>query len=132
MESRYGALRTISTIYNILGVIVLVLTVLGIVISVGGGLAVSRNTYSYGAGLGLVGGLGSALSILVAGGLTSLGLFGISQLIYLLIDMEENTRQAARMQQMAAQNSADTNRLLRDIGGLLYRQQPPNTGNSER
>ncbi len=103
MEKRYGALRTIATIYKVAGIIVLIITIISILgicaSSVLGGSLFSRLSNQYGnfpspgdtIG-GVVGGLiASLVSILTGGGL-ALSLYAIGEGIYLLLAMEENTR----------------------------------------
>jgi hypothetical protein len=112
MEKRYTALRTIGTIYKILGIIAAILTVIAIVAvcatSIMGGAALSGLEQSFGTGSTLGGGLFSALGGLVGalllilyGGGAAITFYGIGEGIYLLISLEENTRATARM--LAAQ-----------------------------
>jgi lysylphosphatidylglycerol synthetase-like protein (DUF2156 family) len=121
METRYGALRTISTIYNIIGYIVLILSVIAAVLTFLGSGSVT-SIYGASRGFALIPAIVSAVITLLGGGLTALGLFGISQLITLLIDLEENVRYIARSDNMLTQSSQETNRLLRELGSMLIRQ----------
>ncbi len=106
MEKRYGALRIIGTIYKVMGVIVLILTVAGIVLSFLGALAVgSLSGYGYGSPYttalptGLIGAvIGAGISLIVGGGM-ALTLFAVGEAIYLLIALEENTRATALLLQ---------------------------------
>ncbi len=101
MEKRYGALRTIATIYKVAGIIVLVLTIISILgicaTSVLGGTALSRLSQDYGynpggAIGGVIGGLIASLISILAGGGLALTLYATGEGIYLLLAMEENTR----------------------------------------
>ena len=102
VEKRYGALRIIGTIYKVMGVIVLILTVAGIVLSFLSALAVGSLTgYGYGSPYtialptGLIGAaIGAAISLIVGGGM-ALTLYAFGEAIYLLIALEENTRATA-------------------------------------
>jgi hypothetical protein len=102
MERRYSALRTIGTIYKILGVIAGILTLL-IALSICGasifGMPVFNNMmHQYGGGsVGssfgsvFVGIVTSLFALIYGGGLT-VTLYGFGEGVYLLISMEENTR----------------------------------------
>jgi hypothetical protein len=107
MEKRFTALRILGTIYKILGIIVGLLTVLGLIaICAGGALgAGSLRTLSRAQGLGLpLGGVlgtslgsGAALAgmgavLLVYGLVAALTLYALGEGIYLLLAVEENTR----------------------------------------
>lgn len=108
MGERYKALRTIGTIYKILGGIVAVLTVLialGIcATSVLGGAALNSLSREFGSSSGLGGFFGGALggflgaliAILYGGGF-SITLYGFGEGVYLLIALEENTRLTAEL-----------------------------------
>jgi hypothetical protein len=103
MEQRFHALRTIGSIFRVLGYIALVLTILGALaicgLSVVGGSAMESVTQqlggsSTGAGFlgGLFGGLIGGILVLLYGGFISLSIIATGELIYLLIGVEENTR----------------------------------------
>lgn len=101
MEKRYRALRFISVFYKIIGWIMLVVAVLGSVAAclmgvLGGSLF---NEYSSQIGLqfeGVIAGLITGFALLVFGLVSSLALIAIGEAIHLAIDIEENTRAAAR------------------------------------
>jgi hypothetical protein len=106
MQQRYRPLRTIGTIFRILGYICLVLTIITVIGICGGsvlfGTAIESNLQQYGGnttGLGVVGGAfwGVFLSLgaIIYGGIASLSLIAIGEGIYLLISIEENTRKTA-------------------------------------
>jgi predicted lipid-binding transport protein (Tim44 family) len=104
MEPRFRALRTIGSIFRILGYIALVLTILGALafcgFSVIGASAVESSVAqqlgvsSSGAGFlgGFVGGLIGGILVLIYGGFISLWIIAAGELVYLLIGIEENTR----------------------------------------
>jgi hypothetical protein len=103
MERRYHALRTIGSIFRVLGYIALVLTIIGALavcgLSVVGGTAIesfsqqiSGGTSGAGFLSGLFGGLIGGIVVLLYGGFISLWVIAIGELIYLLIGVEENTR----------------------------------------
>ena len=106
MERRYHALRTIATIYRVLGYIVAVVTILAILaicgLSVIGGTAfqsVSQdmgiNSRASGIAGSIFGGLIGSLVVLLYGGVMAISLIAFGEGIYLLISMEENTRKTA-------------------------------------
>lgn len=103
MEKRYRALRIVGTLYKILGGIVLVVAIvsaIGICLAgILGGQALADFNRDFGTGLntvgafgGVVGGIVSGLAFLIGGGIGGLTLFATGEAIYLLIDIEENTR----------------------------------------
>lgn len=81
IERRYGVLRAISTLFNVLAWIFLVISVLG-----GVGAAIA-----YGGGEGFLMVLGGILS----GGLMFVMFKSYAELLHLAIDIEENTRRTA-------------------------------------
>ena len=106
MEKRYRALHIISTLYKVLGVIVLVIAILsgvGICLAgVLGGSALQSMGDQLGRGGAIVGLLSSALGGIIAGlfgmiggGLTGLSLYAVGEGISLAIALEENTRATA-------------------------------------
>lgn len=107
MEKRYRALRTIATIYKLLGVIAGAITLLivlglcaGIVL---GGAALEGVARELGGGQGMgllsstIGGLAVGLFALLNGGLLALTFFSLGEGISLLIALEENTRYTAQV-----------------------------------
>ncbi len=106
METRYHALRTIGSIFRVVGYIVLVFTILAALavcgISVISGTALESassqlglNTSGTGFLGGLFGGLIAGFLVILYGGMIALGLVASGELIYLLIGVEENTRRTA-------------------------------------
>ena len=106
MERRYHALRTIGSIYRVLGYIVLVLTILAVLTICGLSIisgsvlqSVSRNlgVSSNASGLAgsLVGGLILSVLGLIYGGVIALSLIGVGEAIYLFLAIEENTRKTS-------------------------------------
>ncbi len=108
MEKRYTALRTIGTIYKILGIIsgaITLLVILGIcAASVLGGAALGElgNQFggSYGMGSmfgGVLGGIFLGFLAILYGGSISITLYAFGEGIFLLLALEENTRATAEM-----------------------------------
>ncbi len=108
MEKRYRALRTVGSLYKIIGVIVLVLAIIGAIGACAagalGGAALRDFSNEFGPGMmngvgstfgGVIGGIISGLFVLIGGGIGGLTLYATGEAIYLLIDIEENTRLAA-------------------------------------
>jgi uncharacterized membrane protein len=108
MERRYVALRTVGTIYRVLGIIIGCITVLAVIavcISsvIGGGMMNSLGSQSNYAGASLLGGVFGGLLMsfffLLYGGVMALTLFAAGEGVYLLIALEENTRVTAELLQ---------------------------------
>jgi ABC-type phosphate transport system permease subunit len=108
MDRRYRALRTVGSIYRVLGYIVLVLTILSVIaicgISVLSGTALESvsqqiGVNSNGSGIagGIVGGIFLSFIALIYGGIVALSLIAFGEGIYLFIAIEENTRKTAIM-----------------------------------
>lgn len=107
MEKRYKALRTIGSIYKILGIIAGVMTVLAIIgfcaTSIFGGAMIDMfNSASNGSGMpgifgGALGGIILSLGALIYGGGASVTLYALGEGVYLLIELEENTRATAML-----------------------------------
>jgi hypothetical protein len=108
MEHKYHALRTIGSTFRVIGYIILVLTILGALafcgFSIISGTAIESASQQFGGnstGLGAIGGffggfLG-AIFIILYGGLIALMLVAFGEGIYLLIDIEENTRKTSNL-----------------------------------
>ena len=98
MEKRFKALRTIGSIYKVVGIIVAVLTVLG-ALAACAALALGSSAMSeFSSGSfvgGAFGGALAAIGIILYGGFIALTAYGAGEAIYLLVDMEENTRASA-------------------------------------
>ena len=106
MEQRYHALRTIGSIFRVVGYIILVLTILGALATCGlsvisGSVVESASRdlgiNSTGAGFlsGLFGGLLLGILVILYGGLIALSFLAFGEGIYLLLGIEENTRKTA-------------------------------------
>ncbi len=98
MEKRFNVLRIIATIYKVIGVLIAVLGVLAFLgICAAGLLGSSNRSFDspFGAA-GVVGALASGIVFLIAGALYALILYGAGEGIYLLLALEENTRQTAQ------------------------------------
>jgi len=105
MEQRFHALRTIGSIFRVLGYIALILTIIGSLafcgLTVVSGTLIQSATQQFGINSGaggflggLFGGLLGGFLILLYGGFISLWVIAVGELIYLLIGVEENTRKA--------------------------------------
>lgn len=104
MEKRYRALRTIGTIYKVLGAIAGILTILVVLgicaTSVLGGAALNQfgqDLTGLGMFEGILGGLIFSLILVLNGGLISLTLYSLGEGIYLFLAIEENTRYTAQL-----------------------------------
>ncbi len=90
MEKRYTALRIIATLYKVIGVILGILAIFGAVLTL-----VVRPSFDFGFGpFGLNFGfaLVAAIVELIVGFLSALGIYAVGELIFLLVNIEENTR----------------------------------------
>jgi hypothetical protein len=97
MPKKYGVLRIIATINKIIAWLVLVLGVLGGCVSLAIGLVPAltgtggRDAAALAAG-GLIGGLLGGIGAIFVAVLYFLVFYAFGEMIYLLIDLEENTR----------------------------------------
>jgi hypothetical protein len=98
---KFGTFRFIGTFFKVMGIIITVITIIGaiflaIALPIGGSLLgnlvqtaeTPERLYSY----GIVSGVLTALIVLLAGGLWGALTYGIGELFYVLIAIEENTR----------------------------------------
>lgn len=112
MKRKYGALRTISTIYKILAGLAAIITVLLIIASClssfFGGMFANQLLESFGRGDGGGGGFNAAglifgaiisFIVLLYGGVITVSLYAMGEMVDLLIALEENTRLTANMLQ---------------------------------
>ena len=94
MEKRYGALRIIATVYKIIGVIWGILVIIGaVLVFIGGGSLMNFGFNSSAATM--FGTVFASLVTLIFGLLGALAIYGVGELVYLLINIEENTRYSA-------------------------------------
>jgi hypothetical protein len=105
MEKRYKALRIIATVYKVLGVTALIVTLLALLAICGASLTGGALLREWGRGAGMpmmgraVGGLVAAVAAILYGGGLSVTLYGVGEAIYLLIALEENTRATVQLLQ---------------------------------
>lgn len=108
MEKKFKALRIIGTLYKVLGAIVGVLTILTALglcaTSTFGGAAVDNLSREFGAypGFlsffgGVLGGLVLGLLSILYGGGIAVTLFAFGEGVYLLLALEENTRESVSL-----------------------------------
>lgn len=103
MEQRYQALRILSTVYKILGIIAAGITLL-VILALCATVVLSGSTfsrYSRQMGFPMVSGVfGVAFAILVAllyGGGIAITLYAAGEGVNLLLDLESNTRETAEL-----------------------------------
>ncbi len=97
MERKFTALRVISVIFKILAWIVAVFTVIGFIVMLIGGAALSGLGRGYGGyggmgALGALGGVGMAFGILIYGAFVFVSLLAAADMILVILAIEENTR----------------------------------------
>ncbi len=94
MEKRFTVLRTISVLLKIIAWVVAVLTIIGFLVMLVGGAALSQLGSHYGAPclLGPLGGVAMAFYILVLGAIWFISLLAGAELILVILAIEENTR----------------------------------------
>ncbi len=100
MEKKFTALRIVSVIFKVLAWIVAVLTIIGFIVMLIGGAAMSsmmgRGYGGYGYGgmgaLGAFGGVGIAFGILIYGAFVFVSLLAAAEMILVILAIEENTR----------------------------------------
>lgn len=113
---KYKALRTIATIFKILGILSLVLTILLALASclyygvMGASFSnLSREFYGVtggDSGIVVAAGIILGFAILIYGGFSSLMIFGAGELIYVLLDIEQNTRESSELLRISARSAS--------------------------
>lgn len=107
MEKRYKVLRFIGKLYKILGIISAVITILTAIslclVSVLGGSAMNRAVREMSgvpvgvrAG-GAVAGIILAVIAILNGGIVAISLYGLGEVVDLIINLEENTRKTTHL-----------------------------------
>ena len=110
MEKRYKGLRFLGTLYKILGVIMLVITILAAVGICGTSILGAAGFETIGREIGadvvfvdfigsVFGGIMVALVLILYGGFISLAAYAFGEGIYLLLAVEENTRNSTLLLQ---------------------------------
>jgi hypothetical protein len=110
MTKKYKALRLVGTVYKIIGVIILVVTIIGAAGSCISGLLGSAllsgladqfsiNTSPAGSGGMVVVGIVTGFAVLLWGLIVGVTTYALGEGVYLLIDIEENTRLSATLLQ---------------------------------
>jgi uncharacterized membrane protein len=94
MEKKFMALRTISVIFKIIAWIVAALTVVGFLVMLVGGAALSQYGSRYGAPsmMGPIWGVFMAFYILIVGAISFISFLAGAELILVWLAIEENTR----------------------------------------
>jgi len=94
MEIKFKMLRTISVILKVIAWIVAALTIIGFLVMIVGGAALSQLGGRYGAPgmFGPLWGIGMAFYILLIGGMWFISLLAGAELILVILAIEENTR----------------------------------------
>jgi len=97
MKKRFKFLRTLANIFRILGIITAALALLGgiilIVLSLSGGNFWSL--FGYDAYNGALTGITAGVIALITGVLSGLIVYGFGELVFVLIDIEENTHRTS-------------------------------------
>jgi hypothetical protein len=110
VDKRYGALRVTARIFQIIGIIVAIITLIAVIVSCIGfavsGANIGRYYRDFGwRWPGAIGGtaaaiIGAVVGILY-GGITALFLYATGEAILVLLAMEENTRATAHLLRQA-------------------------------
>jgi hypothetical protein len=112
---KYTALRTIASIFKILGIISMVITIL---LSLGsclffGFVGTSMNAIMYNmtgssgdSAATIIAGIITGLIVLIYGGFSSLMIYGAGELIYVLLDIEQNTRESSELLRISARSTS--------------------------
>ncbi len=102
MEKKFQILRFVGTVYKVFGIIVGVITILGVIgaclVSVLGGATMDRLQEELGSAapsMGIVGGIFAGFLLLLYGGGLAITLYAAGEGVYLLLALEENTRRTA-------------------------------------
>jgi hypothetical protein len=98
---KFGTFRFIGTFFKVMGILIVIITIIGaiflaIALPIGGSLLgklvqtaeTPERLYSY----GILSGILTALIVLVIGGLWGALTFGLGEMFYVLMAIEENTR----------------------------------------
>jgi hypothetical protein len=94
MEKKYTVLRVIATLFKIGGVLVALGTVLIAILLMIGVAAGSMMTEDYG---GPIVAFILVVMMFIGGGIAALGVYALGESMYLLINLEENTRYTAML-----------------------------------
>jgi hypothetical protein len=104
MKKRFQVLRIIATVFRVLGIVTaavaLVLALIIIVMSMAGGQV--WQLFGIDANTGFFGGLIAAFLIILLGALKALIMYGIGELINLLLSLEENTHNTVLLLEKSA------------------------------
>jgi hypothetical protein len=94
MEKKFKALRTISMIFKIIAWFIAVMTIIGFIVMIVGGAALSQYSHRYGGPglLGPLGGIAMAFYILILGAMWFISLLAGAEIILVILAIEENTR----------------------------------------
>ena len=97
MKKRFKFLRTLANIFKIIGILLAALALVGGIILITLGMSNGNFWTLFGldASSGYFYGLGGGIFTLIVGILTGLMIYGFGELIYVLIDIEENTRKSS-------------------------------------
>ncbi len=111
MQKKFGALRFIGTIFKILGVLIGIIAILGTIFliaafSMSGTILNSvLGQYGYQAeigGYGVIAGVVTGILAFIVGGVWSLSTYGLGELCFVMIAIEENTRGTFSLMQSSA------------------------------
>jgi hypothetical protein len=128
MNRKYPALGVIATLYKISGILVLVGAILFFILSLVSALTPRPSFSRMNANIGIVTVMSGAI-VLIAGGLSSVGLYGFGELLDLMRDIEVNTRSTADDAEATARNTRNTVQLLYQF---LQAQQGTTVDNTPR
>ncbi|HEC78712.1 MAG TPA: hypothetical protein ENI34_06175 [candidate division WOR-3 bacterium] len=96
MEKKFKALRTISIIFKIIAWIIAVFTIIGFIVMLVGGAALSQFGSRYGsqapAMFGPLWGIFMAFYILIVGAISFISFLAAAEMILVILAIEENTR----------------------------------------
>ena len=95
MEKKFTVLRVIATLYKIAGVLVALGTILFVVLEIVGALASDQYLRQFGFDGGPIWVFLGVVITFLGGGLSALSIYAIGEALYLLINLEENTRFSA-------------------------------------
>ena len=106
MEKKFKVLRFVGTLYKVFGIIVGVITILGLIgvclMSVLGGTMMEQFQREFGPGSGMniltgaVGGIIAGFLVLLYGGGIAVTLYALGEGVFLALALEENTRKTAQ------------------------------------
>lgn len=130
MEKRYTALRIIGTLYKVIGVLIAIGAVLLVILTLFSGQMVEGMMQPNAKGLATMVQIMGIVGILIGGAIGALSMYALGEGLYLLINLEENTRYTSMLLRSAyppAQAPTPVYQQTPQYPPQQYPPQPPST-----